>query len=182
MPTITLIGYRGTGKSTVATELARRLECAWWDADLELERDLGTTIGQLVRERGEEMFRDEEARILARLLAEPAGIVATGGGAILRPANRSLLLAQGGLVVWLTAPVEVVRRRLSADPMTPIRRPALSGTDPLSEIEAALSFREPLYRECAQLTVDTSAASPALIAAEILRALEAGGRASTEPS
>ena len=172
MPTITLIGYRGTGKSTVARELARRLGCRWWDADVELERRLGTTIADLVRDRGETAFRDEEAKLLVRLLDEVAGVLATGGGVILRPENRRILGENGGCVAWLTAPAEVIRHRLAADPTTATRRPGLSGADPLAEVDAALAFREPLYRECARHRFDTSLMPAAGIADEIIRALD----------
>ena len=91
MPTVTLIGYRGTGKTTVAAGLARRLGCPWWDADIELERRVGTTIASLIRDHGEPHFRDEEAGLLGELLATPEGVLATGGGVILRPGNRQRL-------------------------------------------------------------------------------------------
>ena len=172
MPTITLIGYRGTGKSTVARELGLRLGCPWWDADVELERVLGTSIGELLRDRGEPAFRDEEAKILDRLLDEADGVLATGGGVVLRSDNRGQLQSRGGYVVWLTAPADSIRRRLAADPTTASRRPGLTGSDPLAEVDAALVGRAPLYRACARLEVDSSSASPAEIADLILRSLK----------
>jgi shikimate kinase len=172
MPTVTLIGYRGTGKSTVAAALAQRLGCPWWDADVELERVVGMSIAALVREQGEPRFRDEESVVLAELLSKPSGVLATGGGVILRPGNRDRLRERGGCVVWLTAPGPVLRRRLAADPTTASRRPGLTGADPLAEIDAALANREPLYRECAGVVIDTSIDSPESIVASILRVLE----------
>lgn len=163
MPAVTLIGYRGTGKSTVADALAGRLGCDRHDADEELEAAVGMPIGAYIAARGEPAFRDEETRILARLL-DRGGVVATGGGVVIRPANRDLLRARGGTVVWLTAPVEVIRSRLAADPATALRRPALSGSDPLAEVEAVLRGREPLYRECADIVLDTALLSPAEVA------------------
>lgn len=171
MPVVTLIGYRGTGKSTVAVELARRLGCAWHDADAELERALGTSIAALVAARGEGVFRDEEAARLVSLLAAGDGVLATGGGVVLRPANRDLLRRQGGLVVWLTAPADVIRSRLAADPATVRSRPALSGSDPLLEVDAALVAREPLYRECAAMAIDTAVMAPREVAAAIVARL-----------
>ena len=91
---------------------------------------------------------------------------------ILRPGNRDRLREQGGCVVWLTAPGPILRRRLAADPTTASRRPGLTGADPLAEIDAALSTREPLYRECAGMVIDTSSDSPERIVAAILRRLE----------
>ena len=172
MPMVTLIGYRGTGKSTVAAALAQRLGCPWWDADVELERAVGTSIATLIREHGEARFRDQESVVLEELLAKPDGVLATGGGVILRPGNRERLRERGGCVVWLTAPGPILRRRLAADPTTASRRPGLTGSDPLAEVDAALASRAPLYRACARLEVDSSSASPAEIADLILRSLK----------
>lgn len=173
MPVVTLIGYRGTGKSAVARELARVLGCTWHDADAELERTLGTSIAALVAGRGEAAFREEEAALLAALLAPIDGVLATGGGVVLSAANRDLLRRKGGMVVWLTAPADVIRRRLAADPATARSRPALSGGDPLLEVDAALAARDALYRECAVAVVDTSRSPPPEVAAEILARLTA---------
>lgn len=177
MPVVTLIGYRGTGKSTVAAALARALECAWVDADAALEAECGMTIAALIRERGEGAFRDAEGALLGTLLDGPAGVVATGGGVVLRPGNCDLLRARGGLVVWLTAPAATIRARLAADPATATRRPALGGGDVLGEVEATLAAREPLYRQCAALVVDAASRSPAAIAAAILEWLGGPGPA-----
>ena len=96
------------------------------------------------------------------------GVLATGGGVVIRPENRIALATRGGLVVWLTATVEVVRRRLAVDPTTLSRRPALSGTDPLAEVAATMLQREPWYRATAALSLDTSHIPPAEIARRIL--------------
>ena len=177
MPRITLIGYRGTGKSTVAALLSDILGCGWCDADLVLEDQLGCSIASLVRERGEPVFRDKEAAVLADLLERFPGVLSTGGGAVLRAENREALRALGRPVVWLTSPADVVRQRLAADPTTAQRRPALAVSpagmppsvagDPLAEVTAALADREPLYRGCADVQVDTSIATPAAVAAQI---------------
>ena len=159
MPRITLVGYRGTGKSTVAGVLARRLECGWQDADTALEERVGCSIANLIRAQGEPAFRDQEAVLLAELLATCAGVLATGGGVVLRPENRALLRRAGRPVVWLQAGPDVVHRRLAADPTTASRRPGLTGGDPLAEVELAIRDREPLYRETADVIVDASAAA-----------------------
>lgn len=176
MPRITLVGYRGTGKSTVAALVAGRLGCGWVDADAALETRLGTTIAAVVHERGEPAFRDAEAAILHELLGAEAGVLATGGGVVLREENRAILRRLGRPVIWLTAPADVIRARLAADPLTAARRPALAGADPLAEVEAALAAREPLYREVADAAFDT-AAEPAEVAAAIVAWLAARDRA-----
>ena len=182
MPRLTLIGYRGTGKSTVAALLGDRLGCGWCDADLVLEQKLGCSIADLIRTRGEPLFRDEEAAVLADLLGGFAGVLSTGGGVVLRAANRELLRRQGRPIVWLTAAADVVRGRLAADPTTPLRRPALASSaagsppetgDPLAEVHAALATRAPLYSECADLVVDTSVVSPTAVARDVAAWLDA---------
>ena len=167
MPRITLVGSRGSGKSSVAARLASLLGCSWQDADDVLERDAGESIASLIAARGEGHFRDLESTLLGRLLAEEQGVLATGGGVILREDNRTALRSRGRPVVWLTAPADVLRARLAADPATAARRPALAGTNPLDEVAAALVAREPLYREVADAVIDVSTEPPERIAARI---------------
>jgi len=168
MPRITLVGYRGSGKSTVAVRLAEILGCSWADADLVLERQLGKTIAAIIADRGESFFRDREADLLRRLLAEEPGVLATGGGVVLRPDNRQLLASRGRPVVWLSAPADVLRGRLAADPVTTLRRPSLGGGDVLAEVAPAVAAREPLYREVADAVIDVATESPDRIAERIV--------------
>jgi shikimate kinase len=182
MPRLTLIGYRGTGKSTVAAALARQLGCDWRDADAVLEEQVGNSIARLVHDRGEPFFRDEESAVLARLLAEFDGVLATGGGVVLKSENRDLLRAQGRPVVWLTASADVIRSRLAADPTTGDRRPALSGTDPLAEVAPTLEAREPLYRQCADVAFDTGALAVETIVARIIAWLDEHGEGERAPA
>ena len=116
------------------------------------------------------------------LLAGCDGILATGGGVVLRPENRARLRQSGRPVVWLQACPDVIRGRLAADPATASRRPGLTGSDPLAEVEVAVRDREPLYRETADVVVDASAAADT-VAERILsllppRMAENGGRPS----
>jgi shikimate kinase len=179
MPRVTLVGYRGTGKSTVAALLADRLGAAWCDADAVLEDRIGSSIAALVDSRGEAAFRDVETEVLRDTLPAFTGVLATGGGVVLRPENRRLLRERGRPVVWLTAPADVIRRRLAADPTTAARRPALSGGDPLDEVAAALHAREPLYREVADIVFDTATDPPAVVAERILAWLDAASPEAT---
>ena len=172
MPRVTLVGYRGSGKSSVAAHLARLLVCSWQDSDDALEQQAGESIASLIATRGEGIFRDLESDLLFRLLGQESGVLATGGGVVLRPANREMLRLRGRPVVWLTAPADVLRERLAADPATAARRPALAGTNPLDEVAAALVTREPLYRAVADAVIDVSSDPPERIASRIAVWLE----------
>lgn len=165
---LTLIGYRGCGKTTVASLLGPRLGLPWVDADDVVERRAGQSIAALIAARGEPVFRDLESEVLSDLLAGPPVILATGGGVVLREGNRLRLRASGRPVIWLDADAGVVRSRLAADPMTAVRRPGLTGADPLAEVAAVLAAREPLYREVADVAFDSSAEPAERIAERIV--------------
>ncbi len=181
MPRVTLVGYRGTGKSTVAARLAEMLGCGWLDADVALEQALGTSIAALVADRGEPFFRDREADLLGRLLTRDDCVLATGGGVVLRASNRQLLASRGRPVVWLHAPADVLRPRLAADPATALRRPSLTGGDVLDEVAAAVAAREPLYRDVADALIDVSG-DPADRIAERIAAWLATRRPESTPA
>ena len=175
---VALIGYRGTGKSTVAQLLALDLSWDWVDADVEIELRAGRSIAAIFAESGEDAFRDLETAVLAELVDRPRIVIAAGGGAVLRAENREHL-RRVSHVVWLTADAETIAARVSADASTHQRRPNLTTVGGLEEIERLLTVREPLYRECATLSVDTAQRSPAAVAAEIrdhLLAQDAEGR------
>lgn len=167
---IALIGYRGTGKTTVAKLLAERLGYDWIDADVEVEQRAGKSIAEIFATTGEESFRDLEAEVVADLCQRERTILALGGGAVLREANQKCL-AQCQQIVWLQAAAKTIAERLSSDPTTPGRRPNLTNRGGLHEIEQLLATREPIYRACATLVVDTEGKDPAEIVDEILAAL-----------
>ena len=163
---IFLIGYRGSGKSTVAAALATQLGWPWIDADAELERRAGKTIKLMFAEKGELAFRDLESAVLADLVKLDRHIIALGGGVILRGENRRLLVGRGK-VVWLHASAESLLARISGDATTAERRPNLTGQGGLAEIRTLLAERTPLYAACADLKVDAEGKSPAEIAQQI---------------
>jgi shikimate kinase/rhodanese-related sulfurtransferase len=164
---IALIGYRGSGKSTVAQHLAKRLGWSWLDADAVLEQRAGCTIRELFLSEGEPAFRRREAALLTEFCAIPQLVLATGGGVILREDNRELL-RRSAWVVWLDADAETLWRRLESDPGSATRRPALTqaASNSLEEIRAVMRFREPLYRQSANAIVAANRAA-AVIADEI---------------
>lgn len=155
---ITLIGYRGTGKSTLAGPLAKRLGWDWIDADVELERRAGRSIQDIFATDGEPEFRRLERELLAELLKRDRLVIAAGGGAIGNPETRADMKAAGP-VVWLQASADTIERRLATDPTTGQRRPNLTSSGGRQEIERLLAMREPLYRECATIVLDTEQAS-----------------------
>lgn len=167
---VILVGYRGTGKTTVGRLLAARLGRAFADADELVERTAGRSIKDIFAAEGESGFRDREAAALAELCAGPPGVLATGGGAVLRPSSRALLTASG-FVAWLTAPPEVLWARLQADDATRDRRPNLTAAGGLEEVRTLLAAREPLYAGVADLVVPCDAATPEGVAEVILAAL-----------
>ena len=167
---IALIGYRGTGKTTVARVLAARLGCDWVDADVEVELRAGKSIAAIFADSGEEAFRDLEPEVVTELCQREATILALGGGAILREANRQAIAACPQ-VVWLQASAEVIAERILGDATTAQRRPNLTNRGGRQEIEQLLAAREPFYRACATLEVDTENKQPAEIADQIVSKL-----------
>jgi shikimate kinase len=157
---LTLIGYRATGKTTLARLLAQRLGWDWIDADVEIERRAGTTIARIFAEQGEPAFRDLEAQVVADLCRRDRLVLAAGGGAPLRPESRRAM-REAGSVVWLTARPETILARMSGDATTATKRPGLTDKDPLEEIIHLLEVRTPIYQQSAHLVVDTEGKSPA---------------------
>jgi shikimate kinase len=170
---LTLIGYRATGKTTLARLLAARLGWDWIDADVEIERRAGKTIARIFAEQGEPAFRDIEAQVIADLCGRQRLVLAAGGGAPLRPESRQAMRT-AGKVVWLTARPQTVLARMSGDATTAARRPDLTGKDPLEEIVHLLAVRTPIYQETADLIVDTEGKTPEQLTAEIVERLGLG--------
>ena len=160
-----LIGYRGSGKTTVAELLSKRVGWPWIDADIELERRAGRTIKEIFATGGEDSFRDWESRTVADLTRSERMILALGGGVILRKENRTAI--RRGLVIWLQADPETIWRRMCADATTSQRRPNLIGGG-LAEVEQMLAARAPLYQECADYTVETADRPAEQVANEIV--------------
>ena len=174
--TVFLIGARGTGKSTVGRAVADRLGWNFVDADECIEGAAGKTIAEIFAAEGEAGFRDREANVLAELCRREKHVLATGGGVVLRPANRELLKASG-FVAWLTASPEAAFARLQSDPTTASRRPKLTAQGGIEEVRTLMAAREPLYRECVDFTIATDALSPEAVASAILSAWNSGSKA-----
>lgn len=167
---LALVGYRGTGKSTVGRIVAERLGRAFADADREVEALAGRPIRAIFDEDGEPAFRDWESRVLLDLTTRLiGGVVATGGGAILSEANRRAL-RNFGLVVWLSAAPETLTHRLRSSRRGVEDRPSLTPAGTLGEIAGVLEMRTPLYREVAHVIVPTDDRTPEQVADAVLDA------------
>jgi shikimate kinase len=172
---LVLIGLRGTGKTSVARLLAERLAWECFDADAEIETRAGKSIAEIFAHGGEAAFRDLESQVVADLAGRSNAVLALGGGAVMREANRRAIAAQGR-VVWLTASPETLLRRVEADPATAARRPNLTTSGGITEITATLDARQAAYRACAHLTVDTEEKTPIQVADAILQQLDLAPR------
>jgi len=147
---ISLVGMMGAGKTTVGRRLARRLGWSFVDADREIEARLGVPVTTIFELEGEAGFRRRECELIEELTRRSATVLATGGGAVLDPANREALHSRSQ-VIYLRASVGDLWHRLRRD----TTRPLLRTEDPRGRVEALVALRDPLYRETAHLTVDT---------------------------
>lgn len=168
---LTLIGPRGSGKTTVGQVVAERLGRRFLDADDEIERRVGRTIGEIFATDGEAAFRELERRTMADLLADEDLVIAAGGGAVLADETRDRM-RRCGPTVYLRVTAETAVRRIADDATTATRRPALTTLDPLAEMTAILQEREPLYRECATLILEADRRDAHELAAEIVELLD----------
>lgn len=168
---LSLVGLPGSGKSTIGRYLARQLGWDFLDTDHVIEQRLGCSIKAYFSSHGETAFRDMEAQVLAELLQQPqARVLATGGGAILRPENRQMLRTHS-TVFYLQASPEDIARRLRGD----TTRPLMQGEDPLKRLRQLLEVRGVLYQQTAHYVVDTMRQNTAQVARKIGMQAEMAG-------
>ena len=167
---ISLVGMPGGGKSTVGRHLARHLHRRFFDADVEVERRLGCPIRLFFEREGETSFRDIEEEVLADLVTRSDAVLATGGGVVLREANRRAL-RRGGTVVYLRSTPEELFRRLRRD----THRPLLQVGDPLRKLRDLHAERDPLYRATAHFIIETGRPSVHTLVNTVLMQLELAG-------
>ena len=161
-----LVGMMGAGKTTVGRLLARRLKLRFFDSDHEIEARCGVKIPVIFEIEGEAGFRAREAQAIAELTAMEGIVLATGGGAVLAAESRALLSAHG-TVVYLRATPEHLYERVRQDR----NRPLLAGGDPLGRLRELYRERDPLYREIADVVVDTGRQSVQVLARGLLEQL-----------
>lgn len=154
---LVLIGYRGSGKSSVGKELARMLGLEWLDTDTAIQEKAGRSIRQIFAEKGEATFRDMETDILRELNDRgsqlPSSVISSGGGMVMREENRRLIKRLGP-VIWLNVKPATALARISADTMTAEHRPQLTDSPLADEIRDMIAERAPFYAATADLTVE----------------------------
>mgnify|MGYP001575660376 CR=1 FL=1 len=159
---IVLTGFMGTGKTSTGRLLARKLGTRFIDTDTLIEKEAGIPIREIFEKFGEVHFRGLEREIVKKVAEENGVVIAVGGGAIVNPANLTDL-KRHGIVVSLTASVEVILSRVEKN----IDRPLLKVEDKLGKIKELIAVRAPFY-EKAEITVDTDCKNPEQVADEIL--------------
>lgn len=170
---ITLIGYRGCGKSSVGPLLAERIGCSFADSDQLVETRAGKTISNIFATDGEAAFRQFETDVLEDLLDTPPAVIATGGGAVLAEINRERM-QEAGPVVWLQASAETLAARIFNDQSTGKNsRPSLTGKSIAEEVAEVLAARSSVYQLAATLVIDVETGTPAEIAERIFDAVTA---------
>jgi shikimate kinase len=165
---IVLVGFMGAGKSSVGRTLARMTGLRRFDTDEMIARRFGLTVPEIFEKHGEELFREAETDALRGLMGKRAAIVVTGGGIVLRPENRRLL-GELGTVIHLAAEEETLFARISRRST----RPLLRTENPRATVTELLRARLPLYREVANVEVDTTLLSHDEVARRILKSVEA---------
>jgi shikimate kinase len=164
---IVLIGYRGTGKTSVGKTLAIRLGRTLVSTDAEIVRRTGKSIPDIVAQEGWERFRDLESEVCRDLSGSDRLVIDTGGGAILRPENARAL-KHNGQVFWLTASVSTIVARIAGD----TQRPSLTGMSSVDEVQSVLRERAPKYEAAADFVVATDDRPIDSVIQDILRCLD----------
>lgn len=177
---ILLIGFMGSGKSSIGRRVARRLHCDFLDLDKEIEAEAGCKIPQIFLREGEEKFRQRETNLLRKIIKKEA-VIASGGGLVTRPENRALLLqaaARGTNIVYLQADPHTLAERIRRQPG---KRPLIDGPGrPLDfeatkqRVEELLAARRAFYEECATQVVSTDGREFEEVVDEIVRGIESG--------
>ncbi|WP_439106246.1 shikimate kinase AroK [Congregibacter sp.] len=161
-----LVGPMGAGKTTIGKLLARGLKLGFADSDSEIENRTGADIAWIFDVEGEEGFRNREESVIEEMTLLDHTVLATGGGVVMREANRRVL-ASRGFVIYLHATLNEQIRRTRGDRS----RPLLNGNDPETTLRELFELRDPLYRDIADYVIDTDSSSPKVIAQRLLAQL-----------
>lgn len=166
MPNITLVGFMGTGKTTVGRILARRLGFTFVDCDDEIEREQGVSISHIFSELGEPHFRQLEHDMIIRLSRSDKLVISAGGGAVINPENVDNM-KEGGPVVCLASSPEEILKRVGGS----THRPLLQVPDPKSKVKELLDARAPFYAR-ADVTISTDGLTPEEVADRVMEAVD----------
>jgi shikimate kinase len=152
---IVLIGYRGSGKTTLGRLLAEELGFSFVDLDQIITQQAGRSIKEIFESEGEPGFRQRESETLRQALAKANHVISLGGGAVLAEHNRQAIQQSGHAVVYLRASAEELHRRINADPSTAAQRPSLTKLGgSLEEVRTLLQQREPIYQQVKTMELD----------------------------
>ncbi|MCF6158899.1 MAG: shikimate kinase [wastewater metagenome] len=155
---IVLIGFRGTGKTTIGRILARRLGKGFVDADEYLEQKEKRTIRDIFQEDGEGVFREIETKVIQEICSFDDKVIATGGGAVLREENVRNLKKRG-VLIFLNTDINIIYKRIYGDKRSSQKRPNLTHLSNYQEIKYLLECRRPLYDKIADFVIDTAGTS-----------------------
>jgi shikimate kinase len=172
---VVLIGFRGSGKSTVGQALSERLKREFIDCDAWIEKHTGLSIREIFEKHGESHFRTLESQAIGELSAMDGKVIATGGGAALKYQNMQVFKRNGGRIFYLDVGAETAFKRIQGDETTRSRRPALTDKDPFTEVKEQIEFRRPYYLKGADVTVETDGRTVAEVVTEILRHVQDSG-------
>lgn len=150
--------------------LASRMERRFVDTDDLIESEKGQ-ISDIVKSHGWDYFRTLEKRMIERVSKEDNLVIALGGGAVLDPDNI-VHLERNGLIIWLKADREVLRKRMDQDPRTIVSRPTLTGNGAIEELEEMIAYRDPFYDKASKIQLDTSALNAEAVVESILTVLQ----------
>jgi shikimate kinase len=172
---VVLVGLMGAGKSKIGRRLAARLSLPFFDSDDEIEAAAGETVEEIFANRGERVFRDGERRVIARLLAGPVHVLATGGGAFMDSTTRRVI-GRSGVSLWLRADLDTLASRVTRRN----NRPLLKTGDARAILAELIAQRYPIYAE-ADLILDSSEGSPELTVSRAIAALASCPLAAVPP-
>ena len=170
---VALVGMMGAGKTSIGKRLASRLDVGFCDADHEIEAAAGMTVAEIFAQYGEPEFRRLERSVIARLLAQPPHVLATGGGAYMDETTRGAMRVHA-FTIWLRAPIDILLGRVRKRQEHDQSRPLLNNSDMRGTLERFLSVREPVYA-LADMTLDSADEPHAVLLDKIVAALKAHG-------
>ncbi len=166
---IVLVGYRGSGKTTVGKVLSTKFGLRFIDTDAEIEKSVGCSIFSFVKDRGWDAFREEEKRILKKVSKLSDVVVASGGGSFMDGTLISLFKRSQFFFIYLKASPPFLRGRMTGSG----ERPSLTGNHPLDEIEEVLLLRDPVYTSIADMIVSTDGLSPDEVVDQVDKGIKA---------